>query len=848
MQTFFQDIRYAIRQLRKSPGFTITAIVTLALGIGANTAIFTLVQGILLRSLPVADPKGLYRIGDTDDCCVDGGFQNDNGDYAIFSYDLYRQLREAAPEFEQLAAVQAGQNTYYVRRGETEPKSMRIEYVSGNYFTTLGVNAYMGRALAASDDVPGAAPAVELSYAAWQTEFAGDATIIGSTVFIQTHPFTVVGVAPPSFFGDRVSVDPPAVWIPLNDEPLIEGLNSLLHNGDNNWLYPIGRLRTGVNVPALDAKLSASLRQFLSTRAIYAQYGAVSEIPKQHVVIVPAGGGIQNMQMETGKGLHMLMILSTIVLLIACANIANLLLARSMARRSNIAVRMAMGASRLRITRQIITESILLAWLGGLVGLAVAYGGAHTILMLAFPDARNIPIQSSPSLPVLGFTFLVALTTGVVFGFAPAWISSHAQPAEVLRGSMRTTRDGSTLPQKSLVVFQAGLSIVLIAGAILLARSLRNLEHQSFGIQITNRYVFQIDPAGAGYTVDRLPALYRQIEDRFSALPGMASVAMAIYNPLSGDNWSDSIFVQGKPLPQPNDQSWATWDRVTPGFLDSIGVPVLRGRGITADDTANSRFVAVVNQSFVKRFFANEDPIGKHFGVDGPQYAGVFEIVGVIPDFKMNDPRNPPHRLFLRPFPQRYLDFKNEAGTGEMRSMFLHSVIVHFSAPQQNVERTIRRTLQSVDPNLTVTDLRPYDVQVSDNFNQDRLLARLTMLFGLLALVLASVGLYGVMSYLVVRRTSEIGIRMALGATRSRVLTHVLQGAFWQILLGFAIGVPAALVASHWMAGDLYRVNAYDPLALIGAMVVLTLCAGLAGFIPARRAASIEPMQALRTE
>jgi predicted permease len=287
---------------------------------------------------------------------------------------------------------------------------------------------------------------------------------------------------------------------------------------------------------------------------------------------------------------------------------------------------------------------------------------------------------------------------------------------------------------------------------------------------------------------------------------------------------------------------------VTPGFLDSIGVHVLRGRGITADDTANSRPVAVVNESFVKRFLPGEDPIGKHFGINGPQYAGAFEIVGVIPDFKMNDPRTPPHRLYLRPFLQRYTGFQDTAASGETRSMFLHSVILHFKTPQQNVDETIRRTMQSVDPNLTIADLRPYDAQVADNFTQDRLLARLATLFGLLALVLASVGLYGVMSYLVVRRTGEIGIRMALGATRGRVLGIILQGALLQILIGFALGIPAALIAGQFMASELFGVKAYDPLALLGAVLVLAVCAGFAGFIPARRAASIEPMQALRTE
>jgi predicted permease len=849
MNQFFQDIRYGLRQLRNSPGFTITAVVTLALGIGANTAIFTLVQGILLRSLPILDPSRLYRIGDTPDCCVDGGFQNDNGDFAIFSYDLYRLLGESAPEFEQLAAVQAGQNTYYVRRGNTEPRNLHTEYVSGNFFSTLGIGPYIGRMLSAPDDKPGAAPAVVLSYVAWQNDFGGDSSIVGSTVFIQTHPFTVAGVTPPGFFGDRVTDRPPAMWIPLNDEPFIEGSNSILHSIDQNWLYPIGRLRAGASIVAIDAKLSAVLRQFLSTRPLYIKYGVQGEIPKQHVVLSPAGGGIQNLQQAAGDQIRMLMILSTVVLLIACANIANLLLARATARRSHIAVRMAMGASRNRLIRQILTESVLLSCIGGLVGLGVAYAGSHTILALAFPDSPNIPIQASPSLPVLGFAFLASLVTGILFGLAPSWMSSQAQPAEVLRGVNRSTRDRSSLPQKALVILQAALSMVLIATAILMTRTLSNLEHQNFGIQTENRYVVHFDPAGAGYNLDRLQGLYRQIHERFSSLPGVSNVALAQYTPMEGDNWSDGIFVQGHPAPKDDQTSWSTWDRVSPGFLNTIGVPMLHGRSLGDQDTANSLQVAIVNESFVKRFLPGEDPIGKRFGVDGPDYAGAFEIVGVFADFKMNDPRLPAHRLFLRPVTQQFNGFKNaEEITGESRSMFIHTMILRFARPQQDAERLVRHTLASIDPNLTITQFDSYDNQVAANFDQERLVARLTSLFGILALILASVGLYGVLSYFVARRTGEIGIRMALGATRSSVVAMVMRGALWQVLIGLALGIPAALFAGHLMASELYGVGEHDPLALAGGTLMLALCAAVAAFLPARRAASIEPMKALRIE
>ncbi|WP_239461670.1 ABC transporter permease [Occallatibacter savannae] len=844
-----QDVRYALRQLRKSPGFTFTAIVTLALGIGANTAIFTLVQQILLRRLPVNDPRQLYRIGDTDDCCVDGGFQNDNGDFAIFSYDLYRQLRDTAPEFEQLAAVQSGQNSAYVRRGEQDTKNLRTEYVTGNFFTTFGIGPYMGRVFSAADDQPGAAPVLVLSYASWQGDFGGDPSVVGSTVFIQTHPFTVAGIAPPGFFGDRVSNNPPAIWIPINNEPLVEGANSILHNGDQNWLYPIGRVRPGTSIPALTSKLSTSLRQFLNTRPIYVAFGAQSEIAKQHVVLSPAGGGIQNLQIETGRGIRMLMILATVVLLIACANIANLLLARTTTRRGEIAIRMSMGAARTRLVSQMITESVLLACCGGLAGIAVAYLGSRMILSLAFPASEHMAIDATPSFIVLAFAFTVSLITGLLFAIAPAWMSSHAQPAEALRGVNRSTRDSSSLPQKALVVVQAMLSVVLISAAILMTRSLGNLEHQNFGVQTANRYVVHFDPAGAGYTIPRLPEMNREIQNRFSALPGVTHVALALYPPLDGNNWSEGVFVQGHAAPKPNDASWSTWDRVTPGFLDAIGVSVVHGRNISDQDTAATQPIAIVNQAFVKRFFPNEDPIGKHFGVGSVEYGGAFEIVGVFADFKINSPREVPRRVFLRPMTQQFNGFKEkQIITGESRSMYPDSIILSFNHPQQQIEELARRTLRSIDPNLTITRVGTFDAQVADNFTQDRLLSRLTTLFGVIALILASVGLYGVMSYFVARRTSEIGVRMALGATRTSVVAMVFRSALVQVIVGFALGIPAALLAGHLMASQLYGVGAYDPLSISAASLVLALCAAVAVLVPARRAATIEPMRALRIE
>jgi predicted permease len=835
----------ALRQLRKSPGFAVTVILTIALGIGANTAIFTLVHAVLLRSLPVESPKALYAIGkDTSRGGISDGLPAD-GDFALFSYDLYRHMRETTPEFKWLAAVQSGTEGLTARLGSAPAKSEIIEYVSGNYFRTLGIQAFAGRLLAQRDDAPQAAPAVVMSYAAWQSDYGSNPSIVGNTLTLQEHPVTVIGIAPPGFYGDRISTNPPAFYVPLNLEPTIEGSSSVLKAATTNWLYLIGRVRPGVQIGQLQARMTANLRSWLETQPADLKNGGAAMIAKQQISLVPGGGGIQQMQENESSGLYLLMAISALVLLVACANVANLLLARGSAHRADTSLRMALGASRRRIVRQMLTESIVLSSLGGAGGLAIAYAGTKTILSLAFPDSPQLPIHASPSLPVLGFAFLLSLATGVLFGVVPAWITSHADPAEALRGANRSTRDRASLPQKGLIVFQAALSLVLLVGASLLTRSLAHLQDQDFGIETADRYVFSIDPAGAGYTVATLPALYQTLEQRFGSLPGVANVGLALYSPLSQDEWRRTVFLPGQTqVPDSSNRSQADYDRVSPRFFAAVGERLVRGRVFTQEDTAASQSVAVVNESFAHRFFPGQNPVGRYFGGSQSQPGGI-EVVGVVADAKYVDPTTKPSAMYFVPLTQ--LTPGMSAGQ-DSRGMYIGSVVLDFQHQPTNVDALVRRAMADVNPNLTVSTLQTLAYQVNTNFTENLLLSRLAMLFGALALVLAAVGLYGITSYQVSRRTSEIGLRMALGATRGDVLRMVLRGAFRQVGLGLAIGIPVAIALGNSIASQLYGVNAWDPLSLLLAVAALSAAAAMAGLIPASRAASIEPVTALRID
>lgn len=852
MQNLTGTLRYTLRQFRLAPVFTATAILTLALGIGGTTAIFTLIHAVMLRSLPVSDPSLLYRIGEGDDCCVEGGPQDRWG---MFSYPLYERLKAAAPEFEEITAFQAGQNRMSVRREGVEnlARPLRAEYVSGTYFSTFGISAFAGRMLTPQDDSPSATPVAVISHQTWEAIYGANPSVIGGTFMVEGRPFTVIGIAPPGFFGDTLRADPPQMWIPLQQEPMIAGANSLLHQPIGAWLRVIGRLRPGASIAGMAPRLTETLRQWMLHDSGYPPNwmpDVKRMLSKQIVNVIPAGAGVAEMKEEYGRSLNILLAVCGLVLLIACANVANLLLARAVARRAQTAIRLAIGASRRQIIVQALIESILLALAGGVAGLAVAMGAARLLLALAFRSAHFLPISVTPSLLVLAFAFGVALLTGMIFGAAPAWFATGTNPVEALRGAGRSTSDHSGFARQALLIVQATLSIVLVAGATMLARSLNKLEHQDFGYQVDGRVVVSLNSLPATYTVPKLESVYRQIQSSLDALPGVQGSGLALYNPLT-DNWGELVMVAGHPPGKLNSESGSSWDRVSTNYLQNWGLPVLRGRNFSDADNETTAPVAIVNQAFVKRFFkSGEDPLDQHFGLDLPEYAGTFRIIGIVRDakfagFNLSKPARP---MFYVPLAQKVNYDNSIMARIDLQSHFIGAIMLKTDLSPGTLEPALTRMLAGIDPNLTINSVRTMRQEVELTFDQERALAGLAELFGIVALLLAAVGLYGVTAYAVAQRTNEIGLRMALGANYGKIVRLVLSDAFNRVLLGLALGLPLAVGAGRLIAAQLYGVAFWDPLALTIAAASLCVCAFFAAIIPASRAASITPMSALRIE
>jgi macrolide transport system ATP-binding/permease protein len=848
MKVLLQDVAYAFRQFRKTPGFTATVLLTLALGIGANSAIFTLVNAILLHNLPVVDPGTLVRIGDKDDCCVNGGW-DDKGEYSLFATDTYKMFKKNLPEFEELAAMESGYawRPLTVRRAgpDTVAKSVTATFVSGNYFRVFGLNPAAGRLFTDSDDQQGAPITAVMSYDIWQQDYAGDPGIVGSSFFINTKPATIIGVAPKGFYGDRIDTNPPKYFLPMNAMDQVSGA-PYFNDPDVQWAYIIGRVKPGTSLPTLQAKASTLLKQQFTPLKTFTDPRSKDSLAHTHVVLSPGGGGIQNMQDGYKDHLKLLQWIAALVLLVACANIANLLLVRGMGRRAELSIRSALGAQRSRLVRQFLTESILLSGMGGLLGLILSYLGAQALLALAFPDQHNMPVSASPSPLVIGFAFALSLLTGILFGLAPALMASRSNPVDALRANARTTAHGASFLQRSLVVLQAALSLVLLVAAGLFAQSLSKAENVDMKLNTKNRYIAHINPQAAGYTVTELEPLYRTIVDRFHSIPGVTKVGLSTYTPMEQNNWGSGVKIQGAT----DINKGASWVKGTAEYFDSVGSKVVMGRGFTEKDTLNSQPVAVVNQDFVKQFFGKENPIGHHFGGSGPDgHDEAHEIVGVVENTTYTSVYWTNHAMYFLPLTQRSgIANDPEDPLEKDLSLFAGAIVIQTGYPIDGFEKTVGSTLASINPNLTIVKFQTFQQQIDDRFVEERMIARLTSLFGLLALLLAAIGLYGVTSYTVVRRTSEIGIRMALGAARSRVIGTVMRGAMLQAILGLAIGVPVAIFCVRYVKSQLFETTSVNIPVMGIAIGVLIVTAAIAGILPARRAASIDPVKALRID
>jgi putative ABC transport system permease protein len=857
----FSDLRQALRALRKSPGFTATVVVTLALGIGATTAIFTLVEQVMLKSLPVTKPEQLWRIGDEVRCCNWGGYTQGSdkapNDFSIFSWEAYRHFRANTPAFEELAAMQGGNAALGVRRAGTnqQAETRNGEFVSGNFFSTFGVSAWRGRVLTDADDQEGAPAVAVMAFHTWQERYGADPSVIGASMQFNGHPFTIVGVAAPGFFGAKLSGwGMPDFWLPATKEPMIDGLTARLKSPSTNWFDLIGRVKPGTNPKTLEAQLQTELHGWLASHLSDMDPQEKQTWEKETLHLTPGGAGVADMRSNYGEGLWVLLGAAGCVLLVACANIANLLLARGLRNRQQTSIRVALGASRQRLVRKALVESVVLGLIGGAMGVGLAYGGARLILHLAFQIGGSnnyLAITASPSKTVLLFTLGISVLTGIVFGIAPAWMTSHADPVEALRGANRSVGGRSSWTQKTLVIAQAAMSLVLLSAAALLGQSLRNLEHQNFGFEAKDRYMVWINPLLANYKPEELEPLFTRIDERLEAIPGVRLAAPALYAPMTGDNWNTGIRVEGKPEPAPKDNSSSGFTRVMPDFFEAMGNPIVQGRALTEEDSATTRPVVVVNQAFVKRFCKNgENPVGMHFGPDLMKYAGMYEVVGVAADMRFQGwgyDKGIQPMFFLPEAQTTHFDEPNEM-SGEIWSHYLYNIVLWAPGHPQNLLAQVKRAVGDVDPNLVLYGVDPYSDVLSSDFAQQNMIANLTLLFGGLGLVLAAIGLYGVTAYTVEQRTSEIGVRMALGADRGSVIRMVLKGAFQQVGIGLALGIPAAVGGGYLIASQLFGVEPWDAAMLAAAALTLGVATLVAAIIPAQRAAGLDPVVALRTE
>ena len=836
MNGLLQDLRYALRQLRKSPGFTAVAVLTLALGIGANTSIFTVVNALLLKMLPVSQPEQLVVVGDPN---VPNNRSNGTPRTDIFSYPLYKELRDHNSVFSNLSAA-ATDHRIELEAGQGEGPVMKVagRMVSGNYFTVLGLKPAAGRLLSSSDDTAeNANPVTVLSYGFWQRKFGLSPSAIGRDIRLNGFPFTVIGVAPERFDGDVVG-EQMALFVPLSMQPEIVRGRHWLQSGNVSWLTLMGRLLPNTSPAAAEANLNLVFQQ-----TVKGPYGAAlsaddrTAIRETHmkIQVAPGGEGVSDLRSDYRVPLLLLMGIVGLVLLIACVNVANLLLARASARNREIAVRLAIGADWSRLLKQLLTESVLLAFLGGIAGSLLAIWGVR-LLVKIFGSDTTLPLF--PDARVLTFTIGISLLTGISFGLIPALRAIRIQVSSTLKEAGRSTREGSSKfgLGKGLIAGQVALSLLVLFAACLLVRSLQKLMTQNFGYDRDKLVIARLDPTSAGYTSEKMKLLAQQLVSRLAGTPGVQAVTYSTNGLFAGTESNDAILVPG--FNASHEDREAMEDYVGPDYFGAVGIPILSGRGIKAQDTATSTRVAVVNDAMAKHFFPGLNPMGRQFRIDDQDWLDKpLTIIGVSHDAV-------DHGTGMREGvkPRFYMAFQQ---VPEPQQIILETQVR--GVPPAAVTNVVSQ-IKAVDPNVPISFSETLDALVSDSAANQIALAKLSAFFAGLALLLACVGLYGVMSYTVAGRTREIGVRMALGAARSDVMRLVLRESMLLVTMGLVIGIPLSLVGGRLLHGFLFGLRATDPVSLIAVILLLGVVAALAAAIPARRAAKVEPMMALRDE
>jgi predicted permease len=870
MEILVQDVRYGLRTLLRSPGFAIVAVVSLALGIGANTAIFTLIHQVLLAELPVRNPEQLVTFGQAESGGVLGGV--DLGFEGMFPWSFARQVEADHGSFAGIASYCSFSNMASVRlpgeAGSGPAIIVPANLVSGNYFSVLGASPLLGRIISPADDAtPGSGAVVVLSHRFWQQRLSADPAVVGRTININGTSFAVIGVMPEGFYGIQNDLKPPDLWTPISMQVAVLQQPSFLTPNGYYFLHLFGRLNPALGKAAL-GQSQAWVNQQVQTWMTDHEGNKLTperrrEIGRMTVPLISASRGVSQVRSQYGDSLQVLMAVVALVLLIACANLANFLLARATARQREIATRLALGSSRRRIMQQGLAETLLLSLTGGALGLAVAFAATRALIAFVSRGATSVTLQAAPDGTVLLFTLGVSMATALLFGLAPAIVAARTGAGASLHSAARTAESsggrGAQFWPRALIAAQVTLSVLLLVGAGLYLRTLRNLQNQDYGFERTHLLLADIDERLAGYHTTQVAALHHTLLERLAAIPGVHSAALSLTPPISYGSWS-STFTPSGYTPAPKENMSSVLNRVSGRYFETAGIALVAGRYIDDSDTASSMKVAVINETVAKTYYPKGDAVGHTVKIDFANGAPPFQIAGVVHDTHVSSPRSTdPVRMIYVALaqiePLTPVDAnapKNPDGSTpapqENQDVFAGTILLRTTGDPAQAVSALRAAVASVDPGLPLLRVQTITEQVSGMMSRDELISTLTGLFSALALLLAAIGLYGVMSYSVVRRSGEIGIRIALGASTSTVQWMVLRESLAMFAIGIALGLPAALSLARLVRAQLFGVTTFDPAVFISSIVVVGLVSVLSAWLPARRAAGVDPMTALRCE